>query len=387
MEQGNEFSWSNILPAYRSKLLKWGKADLALPLVGQTVLCFYRTDLLADRQNREAFKAKHGRELTKPATWQDVERIAEFFHDKPRPGLGRPCASLTALPADDDGLDQAFYLTVAPFVRRTIKEDVNEKISLRDLFSFHYDLVSGKPLLQTKGFVAGLEMLCRLQQFRAPANGDPASSFAEGETVICLAPGGNSVRFQRSAAIKDRFAIARPPGSDVVYGFENGGSPSAVELNEVPYLGATGTIMVVPTSASNATAAFKLAAFLSNPKTSRDIVTDPSWGGSVFREEQLKLSWGSFDLAAGQREELIKILKETYQHISVSNPLLRLRIPDQDSHRVALLREVRAALFAGKKPKEALAGADKAWLELDSKMSPAERLATYRLSVNLAPGG
>src|SRR5262249_1854928 len=122
MEQGNEFAWNNILPVFRSKLLKWGTADLALPLVDQTLICFYRTDLLADPQNRVAFKAKFGRDLGKPATWQDVARIAEFFHGKPRPGLNRPCAGLAALPTDDEGLDQAFYLTVAPFVRRTIKE-------------------------------------------------------------------------------------------------------------------------------------------------------------------------------------------------------------------------------------------------------------------------
>jgi ABC-type glycerol-3-phosphate transport system substrate-binding protein len=272
-------------------------------------------------------------------------------------------------------------------VRRSIKEDSNEKVSIRDLFSFHYDLVTGKPLLQTKGFVAGMEMLSQLQPFRAPAGADPASSFALGETVLCLAPIGNSVRFQRSAAVKDRFAIARPPGSDVVYGFDDANPPMALELNQVPYLGASGTVMVVPASASNASAAFKLAAFLSNPKTSRDIVTDPSWGGSVFREEHLKLNWGSFDLAAGQREELVKILKETYQHISVSNPLVRLRIPDQATHRAALLKEIRAVLNAEKKPKEALTDADKAWRELDSKMTPAERLATYRLSINLPPGG
>src|SRR5207245_2663437 len=116
-------------------------------------------------------------------------------------------------------------------------------------------------------------------------------------------------------------------------------------------------------------------------------VTDPAWGGSAFRVEHLGLNWGSFDLAAGQRAELIKILQETYKHTGVSNPLLRLRIPDEATHRAVVLREVRAALSAGKKPREAMEAADKAWRELDSKMPPAERLATYRLSVNLPAGG
>lgn len=383
-EQDSEYDWKNILPVYRSKLLKWDKETLALPLVDETVLCFYRTDLLADRQNRTAFKAKYGRELAKPTTWQDVARIAEFFHDKPRPGLSRPCPSLPALPTDDDGLDRAFYLVAAPFVRQSVKEDANQKVSMRDLFSFHYDVGTGKPLLHTAGFAAALELLCRLQPFRAAPGSDPAKSFAEGETVICLAPIGNSIRFQKSPTIRDCFAVARPPGSDVVYGFD--GQPRVMsDANKVPYLGATGTVMVVPTAAANPVDAFKLAAFLSNPKNSRDIVTDPAWGGCAFRDEHLRLNWGSFELAAGQREDFIAILQETYKHDSVSNPLLRLRIPDQTSHRAALLREARAALLSKKKPKEAMEDAEKAWLDLDSKMTPAERLATYRLSVNLSP--
>jgi multiple sugar transport system substrate-binding protein len=385
MEQGNDFLWSNILPVYRSKLLKWGKEDLALPLVDQTVICFYRADLFADPAHRSAFKAKYGRELGKPTTWQDVVRIAEYFNGKPRPGLNRPCASLSSLPTDDDGLDRAFYLAAAPFVRRSIKEDANQKVSIRDLFSFHYDLETGKPLIHTAGFAAALEMLCQLKPFHAATSADPAASFAAGETVICLASAGHSVRFQQSSAIKDRFAIVRPPGSEVVYGFDGASAPTPGEVNDVPYLGALGTVMVVPNSTNKAAEAFKLAAFLSNPKTSRDIVTEPSWGGGAFREEHLKLNWGSFELGAGQREELIKILKEIDQHTSVSNPLLRLRIPDQASHRAALLKEVRAALNSVKKPKDALADADKAWRELDSKMTPAERLATYKLSVSLPP--
>ncbi len=380
-----EYSWHTILPIYRSKLLIWDQESFALPLADEAMLCFYRTDLLTDPKNLAAFKAKFGRDLTAPTSWQDVERIAEFFHGKPRSGLDRPCASLTALPKDDDGLDRLYYLIAAPFVRQAMNEFKVTKTSRRELFSFHYDVETGKPLLHTAGFAAALDMLCRLQRFRAAAGPDPEKAFADGEAVICLAPVPAIARFQKSAASKNRFAVSRPPGSEVVYGFDQHKNAAGAGVNEVPYLGRKGEVMVVPKTAQNANDAFGLAAYLSNPKTSRDIVTDPEWGGGVFRNEHLAvgMGWGSFGLAVGQTEDLIKILRETYVHTQISNPLLHLRIPDQASHRAVVLREIRAALFSGKKPAEAMKDADKAWQELDAKMTPAERLATYRLSVNL----
>jgi ABC-type glycerol-3-phosphate transport system substrate-binding protein len=230
-------------------------------------------------------------------------------------------------------------------------------------------------------------MLCKLQPYRATGNSDPVQSFVDGESVLCFASAPNIARFQRSPTIKNRFAVARIPGSEVVFGFGDAATETP-GANDVPYLGAAGSVMVVPKSSPHASEAFKLAAYLSNPKTSRNIATDPSWGGGVFRIEHLAvgMGWGSFDLAPGQTEEFVKILRETYVHNEISNPLLRLRIPDQASHRSIVLREIRAALFSGKKPADAMKDADAAWRELDSKMTPAERLSTYRLSVNLSGG-
>ena len=384
---GAEYAWNSLLLDYRSKLLVWDKEVFAVPLADDPTFCFWRTDLLADPKNRAEFKTRFGHDLTPPTTWQDVERIAQFFHGKPRPGLERPCASLTALPKDDDGLDRAFYLVAAPFVRKAIREDHLGKTSPRSLFSFHYDVETGKPLLHTAGFAAALEMLCKLQLYRATVDADPVQSFADGEAVLCFASAPSIVRFQQSPAIKNRFTVARLPGSELVFGFDDT-APASSGINDVPYLGAAGAVMVVPKSSAHASEAFKLAAYLSNPKTSRNIATDPNWGGGVFRIDHLAvgMGWGSFDLPLGQTEELVKILHQTYVHNEISNPLLRLRIPDQASHRSVLLREIRSALFSGKKPADAMKYADAAWRELDSKMTPAERLATYRLSVNLSAG-
>src|SRR5262249_18546444 len=93
-----EFDWENILPVYRNKLLTWDQQVYALPLLGDELFCFYRQDLFQDSQHRAAFKQRHGRDLSAPATWQEYAEIAEYFNGQCRPGLDRPCCSLPPLP-------------------------------------------------------------------------------------------------------------------------------------------------------------------------------------------------------------------------------------------------------------------------------------------------
>jgi len=45
---------------------------------------FYRKDLFEDPKEQEAFKAKYGKELAPPNTWDDVKQVAEFFTRPPQ---------------------------------------------------------------------------------------------------------------------------------------------------------------------------------------------------------------------------------------------------------------------------------------------------------------
>ena len=108
-------------------------------LVDQTVLCFLSNHLLAACEP-DGLQGEYGRNLgNRPPG--DVARIAEFFNDAAT-WLNRP-ASLLALPTEDDDLDQAVYLICCHSV--PLDRSRPAKSSIRDLFSFHYDLDTGKP--------------------------------------------------------------------------------------------------------------------------------------------------------------------------------------------------------------------------------------------------
>jgi ABC-type glycerol-3-phosphate transport system substrate-binding protein len=382
------YDWDSLLPLYRHKLLAWDQKTYALPLLGDAFLCFYRADLLQNAQHRESFRKMFGHELPDPKLreirWEQFRDMAAYFHNRPRAGTDHPCPSLAPLPIADEELDREFYSVAVSFARRGARED-EPKRSGAELLSFHYDLETGQARIQTPGFVHALELLRSLQAFRpAQPAAQPPASFAKGEAVLCLASPAWIGRFQKSPQVRGKFGFCRLPGSSCFFDYRTGAKVSAAGGNYVPYLGANGWVMVVPQSSSQAEAAFALAASLSGPKTSRDIVIEPDWGGGIFRRAHLEnFGWQAFGLEE-RTELLLDDLRETVAPARVLNPVVRLRIPDEREHQQALVAEVRAAVTGRKDPSQALKDAAQRWQEIDARKDAKRRLADYRLSLSLS---
>jgi multiple sugar transport system substrate-binding protein len=386
--EGAPYGWENILRIYR-KLLIWDARPYALPLLGDELLCFYREDLFQDAAHRQAFRQKHHADLpaawTGPSTWEEFMAIAGYFHNQERPGLSHPCASLPPLPSDDDALDHEFYTVVVPFAHRAVRIDERSGATDDEVFSFHYDLTSGAARIDTPGFVHGLEILQHLQALRASGTSpEPAAAFERGEAVLCLASPSWINRFQESAPVRGKFGFCRPPGSRHLFDYRTGDKLVTPVVNYVPYLGASGWLSAVPRMSAQPEAAFELAAALSSPQMSREIVIEPAWGGGVYRREQLETRTGFQSFGLGDRTEaLVDTLREITVHSQIKNPLLKLRIPDARAHQEALDAELRRALVQGKNAQQALADAAARWRNLDRRKDDKTRRTDYRLSLGL----
>jgi multiple sugar transport system substrate-binding protein len=382
------YAWQSILPLYRYKLCVWDQKVYAVPLLSDAPVCFYRADLLQDGRHGDAFKKKFGRELVPPTTWEDFAQIAEYFHNQKRPGIDRPCASLPPLPASLDDLDRMFYSVAVSVARRAVREDDPNPPADVELFSFHYDFESGAVRIDTPGFVHALQLLQRLQAFRPSGTAqEPLAAFQGGEAVLCLANPAWIGRFQENPAVRDKFGLCRVPGSKHMVDYTTGQELPAAGNNWVPYLGADGWMLVVPHSNAEPEAAFALAASLSDPRTSQDIVIEPACAGGVFRREHLEagLGWHQLGLGRKRTENLVDILRETVLHPQVQNPVLRLRTPDEHAHQQALDGELRAALLGGKDASQALHAAAERWRQIDNGKDFKTRLKEYRLSLSLRP--
>jgi multiple sugar transport system substrate-binding protein len=373
---GGPYAWGGLLPLYRGRLLIWERQAYALPVLGDGRVCFYRADLFGAAEHRAAFRKKHGREPAPPATWEEFADLAEYFRDAHG---GRP--SLPPLPRADDNLDPQFFDVAAPFCRRAVRdEDVKQG---EDVFSFHFELDTGVPWINKPGFVHALRLLQRLQGCRpADPAAEPAARFADGEAVLCVASPIWVKRFQDSPKVRGKFGICRVPGARHVFDLRSGGGQDVPDGDWMPYLGAGGWLGVVAKSSPQPELAFSLLAALGDPETSREIVAEPAWGGGVFRQEHLEITWESFGLGSEAKHGLAESLRAMVAHPQLINPVVRLRTPDERARQQELLAQVRAALTGKAEAQAALDATAARWREAVGK-DLKKHIAEYRLSLGL----
>jgi multiple sugar transport system substrate-binding protein len=380
------FGWKDLLPQYR-ELLVWDRIDYAFPLLGDSPVCVYRSDLFAASGHQEAFRKKYGRPLNPPATWEEFADIAEYFQQHaPRDKFEY---NLPPLSAGEDGLDRAFFSVAATYARRAIPEEeaINAE-KAEEVLSFHYDLKSGQPRIAAPGFVHALALMRRLQACRPkePAAA-PAEAFLKGKAVLCLTDASWVARFQkdRATAVRDKFAPCPVPGGERFFAYTSGAEQHPREPNRVPYLGAAGFLAVVPKESAHAEEAFDLLMDLGGRETSGRIVIDPRWGGGATRMEHLdeRTRWDNFDLDLTRTTALRDALRQTLLHRGTKYLVLRLRTPDERSHREALLTELRACLTKGGDPKQALEAVAKRWTELDREKGVEKTRVEYYRSLGL----
>jgi multiple sugar transport system substrate-binding protein len=381
------YEWANLLPIFRDKLLLWDGTAYALPLLGESPLCFYRADLLGDAENQTAFQERFHRKLTAPETWDEFVDVAEFFQGRPEAGIKGP--SLPPLPQRDTDLERELYAIAAPLARRGSHDDDRQAVPPVEMFSFHFDLATGEPRIDTAGFVQALKLLQALQKHRpAQSAAEPVKAFAQGQAVLCLAEVGAIQHFQaKNSLVREKFDVCAVPGSRVVYSYAQGERQELPLVNRVPYLGAGGWLGVVPKTAAHPEAAFALLAELGGPQRSRQIVIEPKFGGGAFRNEHFSnaAGWSGFGLNQARTLALVETVRQALVHPGLKNPVMRLRTPDEAAYQRVLVAELRKALAEGEDAQQALSAVARGWRDLIEKQGATSHRADYYRSLNLQP--
>jgi multiple sugar transport system substrate-binding protein len=364
-----------FLPLYRSRLLLWDGRSYALPLLGDGLLCVYRADVFADRNLQSAFKEKHQRDLAPPETWDEFVQIAAWMAEK----RGRP--SLPPLPGDEIRLDRALGSMAAPLTVRAVtgslKSRSDDDPNRSAVFSFQYDATTGEPRIASPGFVAAADLLRQLNPYRSKKV-DLLASFRDDEAVMEIVTLHELGRITKVDSM--RWGVTRVPGSGRV--FAPGSAPEGL-INVVPYVGSSGAFGAVPTDSKCPDAAFDLLTYLCGEMVSQEVVHDPTFGCGPFRDAHLNKQsngWFAYGLDEANTTRLREILRETADP-RLDNPGIALRIPNQATHRKALVNALRRILSGNDDPSAIFKEADSQWRALDGDLTKAREM--YRKSLGL----
>jgi multiple sugar transport system substrate-binding protein len=79
---GHDPKMSDVVPAYRDLYTMYNGKTYALPYDGDILNLYFVQDIFKNAAEKSAFKAKFGKELGVPKTWDDLMNVAQFFTRK-----------------------------------------------------------------------------------------------------------------------------------------------------------------------------------------------------------------------------------------------------------------------------------------------------------------
>jgi hypothetical protein len=383
---GNAYQRQDVIEVYRERLAGWGRQTLGVPLAGGAAVIVYRADRLADPQTRAKFSGRFRRPPDRLATWEDFAEWAELLAALD----GKP--SLPPAPDAPDQLADLLFRVAACYDRPALndiavaKRQSDPKFE-EEILSFQHQVATGRPRLDSPGFVAAAGWLARLRAGKCLPDGPPggqANALARGAASLAVLSLGELSELTRLARQKGavpltHFGVAQLPGTRSY--FDLAGKPTPVAgANYVPYFSG-GLLGVVRTRCASPDAAFDLLANLGGPALSQQLVGAPELGVGPFRESHVSperlLLWLGYGFDDARSRALLSALQQNVRS-DVRNPAFELRGPDHAGLTAALAAELRR-LARGEEADaaRAMGRANAAWQELDAKV-PADKLLAWR---------
>jgi len=246
----DQVDMGDFFPSVREAEAELDGVTWLIPQRADVQVLFYRRDLFENESFRAKYKLEHGTELSVPETWEDYQRVAEFFFkvgEKENP---------------------TFYGTA---------ETLKRPHFAFEFFAMRYWAVSGKqftaegdvPLFDTKEGVAAVNLVKNLKPFAIPGSANAShdetiSAFSSGKAA--MAPQWyafySTLRGENSA-IKRDLGVAPVPGVRLDDG----------SIRRTPSIG--GGSLGIASNSANKEAAWKFISHM----TSKEFMTKGAMAG------------------------------------------------------------------------------------------------------------
>ncbi len=343
----------DVLPAFRELYNKWAGKTYALTIDGDAHMLIYRKDLFESPVEKAAFKAKFGKELAPPETWDDWLQIGAFFTRK----KGAKLAGQT--------LDRDFYGS-AEFAKRgfSFAWFVDRWAASGDLY-FDENM---NPQVNTPAAVKGLQNFVDSLKNAPP----DVRGYGYDELRDALLKGNVAMVVQwtdvpKKGASPEQSQVVGKLGYGRVPGWRIGGK--VVHRAMMP----VGRVVAVAASSKNKLAAYWVAKHIAYDMSLEDVSTAYTGldvnRGVHFAHPEAYSDFKTAAEAASYLDRVKEALADGYPEIF---------IPGAAQYEDALDLHVNKALAGQETAKQALDAAAKEWKAITDRLGRQKQIELWR---------
>ncbi|MBL1242624.1 MAG: extracellular solute-binding protein [OCS116 cluster bacterium] len=354
----------------------WNGEMLQYPMDGDRHYLKYRTDVFDDADVQAKYKADTGRDLKVPETWADYNAVAAYFTNKDWDGDGEPNFGSAEVAKRDDLMFSAFISRVAPFAKHP---DVPG--------GFFFDLESMQPLVNTPGWVKGLELFIDAQKSFPPGGsnfglGDEIFSFGGGQTLMSYSWDDAFIQAQqKDSKIRNKVAAAPLPGASEVWNRKTAQWDKFETPNRAPYI-TWGWTSAVSNISEEKQMAFDYLCFFSSESNTEHDLQIGRYGVNPYRNSHFDVSFWKDKL--GWADKTAETYVSTLSGMDKSqNRVFDLRVPGVSQFMSAMAAGVAEAMAGQKTPQEALDGVADEWAQIVERVGKDRLRDAYAQVVDL----
>ena len=356
----------------------WNGQMIQYPMDGDRHYLKYRTDVFENPEMQAKFKEATGRDLTLPATWEEYNEVASVFSGFDWDGDGEMNYGSAEVAKRDDLMFSAFISRAAPYAKHP---EVGG--------GFFFDLATMEPLINTPGFVRGLELFVEAQQSFPPGGtsfglGDEIFSFGGGQTLMSYSWDDAFIQAQQEGSrIRNAVGAAPLPGAKEVWNRETGQWDSFDEPNRAPYM-TWGWSSAVAKDSKNQEMAFDFLCFFSNEANTFHDLQIGRFGVNPYRDSHFDSAfWQGLGWDAGVADSYVTTLSEMEQS---GNRVYDLRVPGVGQFMSSMANGVAEALAGQKSAQDALDGVAAEWSDIVDRIGVDRLREAYSNVVALEDG-
>ncbi len=354
----------------------WGGKMIQYPVDGDRHYLKYRTDVIDNPEMQKKYKAETGRELRVPRTWEEYDQIARFFNGWDWDGDGETNYGSAEVVKRDDLMFSAFISRVAAYAKNPGVKG-----------GFFFDLDTMEPLVNTPGWVRGLEMFVKAQSYMPPGGnnfglGDEIFSFGGGQTLFSYSWDDAFIQaMQKDSRIRNKVAAAPLPGSHEVWNRKTGKWDRFDTPSRAPYI-TWGWTSAVSATSENKDMAFDYLCFFSNQANTLHDLQIGRFGVNPYRTTHFDPNFWIDKL--GWDPSIAKTYVKTLSSMDDSkNRVFDLRVPGVNQFMSSLAAGVSEALAGQKTPQEALDGVAAEWRRIVDRIGKDKVREAYATVVGL----